>query len=471
MNYKSMIKKQSFIIALSIILMTLVLIGASYALFGSLNKSRTEQVVTSGSLIVDYTQGTGTTLTGEIIPEEDETAAASTGYEIKVTNTGTLPMKYDILIYTGEENELPHENIKVKLDDDEIKALSTLTKTSETSSETLNNIKYILKGDLTVSASGDYGDVKTHVVRVWIDKTSQESIVDSKFQLKVKVEGVVADDYVAPEAPKTFATYLRGLEESTTVLPDDGTVDHNMRYTGTNPANYVKFKLSDGTYETWRVIGVFNSNSHGSSSDRVKIIRTETIGNTAYDSNNVNDWSTASLQTKLNGTTYKYVGSEYIDDATWKLGGSEASVLVSELYTNERGTTVHEGWSTEWTGKVALAHPSDFGYSIENGSNRSYCLSQDISSWSSSDVNNGECLNSSWMFSNGNYWTLNTESSGNVFIIYVGGALYQSNYYDNIDGIDGARPSVYLKSDVVCDNCDEADAGTETNPFELSVSE
>ncbi|MBR1416564.1 MAG: InlB B-repeat-containing protein [Bacilli bacterium] len=266
----------------------------------------------------------------------------------------------------------------------------------------------------------------------------------------------------------SFTSYLRGLSESTTVIQDDGTNDHNMRFTGTNPNNYVKFKLSDGTYEAWRVIGVFNSNSHGSVSDRVKIMKSDISENKlAYDNNNVNDWSVSSLKTTLNGEDYKYAGSNLIEDATWKLGGHSTldGVLTSEWYTYERGTEVYDGHATEWTGKIALAYPSDIGYSIENGVNRSKCLAKDMYHWENDGYFN-VCFTSSWMFSNSNSWlTLTPDSSRADNSYFIDNRQYL--YYGDTNIRDNFIPAAYLKSNIVCTNCEDADAGSESNPFEL----
>ncbi|MDY5874428.1 MAG: hypothetical protein SPK36_06555, partial [Bacilli bacterium] len=88
--------------------------------------------------------------------------------------------------------------------------------------------------------------------------------------------------------------------------------DKNVRYIGADPSNYVYFNCSDynnptaDTCELWRIIGVFNNvtKGDGTKENLVKIIRDESIGNIAWDDNNVNDWSTATLQQNLNSGTY-----------------------------------------------------------------------------------------------------------------------------------------------------------------------
>lgn len=86
-------------------------------------------------------------------------------------------------------------------------------------------------------------------------------------------------------------------------LAYDGTVDNNLRYIGSNPANYVTFNN-----ELWRIIGWMNNidDGKGTKETRIKLIRNESIGNYSWDtsvSNNgygVNEWSEADLMKLLN---------------------------------------------------------------------------------------------------------------------------------------------------------------------------
>ena len=197
MNYESIIKRQSFIITVSIIVMAIILIGSSYALFNNTSTSAQNQVVESGTLIIDYSASTGVTNTGdennEIVPESDSAMASASGYNINITNTGTLPMSYDLIIYTGNTNGVMHSAIKVQLDSGEVKTLSSLPKTSATSTETnMNNIRYVL-GSSTVGAANpnNNSDVKNHTIKVWLDEDADESIIGENIQVLVSVEGIV----------------------------------------------------------------------------------------------------------------------------------------------------------------------------------------------------------------------------------------------------------------------------------------
>ena len=281
-------------------------------------------------------------------------------------------------------------------------------------------------------------------------------------------EGVLATEYITElynNASKTtitnnninysYATSIGLMNDrlgGTTTSLDGG----NIRYYGANPNNYVSFNN-----ELWRIIGVFKDIDDGTSKKetRVKIIRSESIGNYAWDSNNTNEWSTASLQTYLNGTYLNGLTSEaqgMVGNAKWNLGGwSTSSVYANNFYQYERGTTVDSGRSTEWTGKIALMYPSDYMYAGD----LSKC-SKDGMYWDTDQTN---CRNTSWLRNTSTaQWTL-TPYSSNFFIVFgVGNSGSVVDYF--IADSLASRPVLYLASTVEITGGD----GSSSNPYTLS---
>ena len=275
-------------------------------------------------------------------------------------------------------------------------------------------------------------------------------------------------------------------EENQDMLAYDGTADNNLRYIGANPNNYVYFNCDDynnpssSTCELWRIIGTFNENSHGISGEKlVKLIRNDSIGNLAWDSADTNNWSTASLQTTLNGDYLNGSGSytsngikndttrNMIANVTWKLGGSSTyndDVTASMFYERERGTTVYSGRPTTWQGKIALMYPSDYGYATSGGSttNREACLAKELCNWDSSSYS--DCKNSDWLFNKDYQWTLTPDSRSFTSFFYVSHTGYVDS---NINAHDssGVSPSVYLTSNVSISGGD----GTVNSPYTLKA--
>ena len=258
--------------------------------------------------------------------------------------------------------------------------------------------------------------------------------------------------------------------------------DNNIRYIGANPNNYVYFNCSDynnqtaDTCELWRIIGVFNNvtMSNGKKENLVKIIRDDGIGDIAWDSNNVNDWSTATLQQNLNSGTYYTTTlknnktKEMIARVVWNLGGTDGyTSTASMFYTAERGTTVYSGRPTTWTGQIGLMYPSDYGYATAGGSttNRSTCLSTVLYNWDGSGV--ADCKNNDYLFKTSYYqWTLTpfSDTAHAVFYVYSSGIVD----YDNASVTYGVRPALFLDSDTEGYGTKvKAGTGESSDPYQL----
>ena len=279
-------------------------------------------------------------------------------------------------------------------------------------------------------------------------------------------------------------------------------VGNNIRYYGASPNNYIYFNCSNysnqssSTCETWRIIGVFDG--------KIKLIRNESIGEYSWDNKNVstgaendygkNDWTDARLMKLLNpgyeseatgGSLYYNSGSgncyawysnatkacnftstgiknattrNLISDTIYYLGGHNSfSVYPNQIYEKERGTTVYSGRPTEWTGKIALAYPSDYGYAADLGK-----CSQNLNNY-----NNSTCTSNNWMntiIAPNNGWLL-TPSSGNeryAWNVYSSGRVYYNSYAYVASGV---APVLYLGSELSV----KAGIGSSSDPYQISV--
>ncbi len=248
--------------------------------------------------------------------------------------------------------------------------------------------------------------------------------------------------------------------------------DSNARYIGADPNNYVSFNG-----EQWRIIGVFSDIDDGTDTKetKLKIIRDEPYSESiAWDTDNVNDWSTASLQEELNTTYLNSITSPYkemISNAKWNLGGtakytSSSNGLTSHWYGYERGTTVYSGRPTEWTGQIGLMYPSDYGYATSGGSsvNRASCLAKELYNWDSVS----DCYNNDWLYDSSNpQWTLTPNSDDSRTVFFVDRYGHVSHYPANITNITNLvlSPALYLSSNVRISGGD----GSEESPFTLEL--
>ena len=159
-----------------------------------------------------------------------------------------------------------------------------------------------------------------------------------------------------------------------------------------------------------------------------------------------------------------------IESVVWNLGGtanytSASNGLASHFYGYERGTTVYSGHATNWTGKIGLMYPSDYGYATSGGSttDRAACLAKEMYNWDGSDVS--DCKSNDYLYNSNYYqWTLtsNTMGADNVFFVDTSGSVYKdrANYYDY-----SVRPAVFLKSNISIISGD----GSSTGPYQLKL--
>ena len=291
--------------------------------------------------------------------------------------------------------------------------------------------------------------------------------------------------------------------DTTNNLMED--VDGNIRYYGASPNNYIYFNCSDynnqssSTCETWRIIGVFDGN--------VKIIRGSIIGSYSWDTSDsntnygygVNEWSQADLMKLLNsgydsesiggslywnaksGTCYNgenngttscnFTSTGLKNDTTRNLiaettyytrGHYNNQIFVDTMYDKERvsGTVKTDATPTRtltWTGKVAVAYPSDYGYAAD----LSLCQKR-LGSY-----NDTTCTSNNWMKSilaSNSGWLLTPRSSSVYSGWHVGSDNYVYCTFTTYYAM-GVAPVLSLTSELDIGS----GSGTSSSPYQLSV--
>ena len=486
-------------VLLSIIGVLLVIgVGITFAYFSSgvevSGEGSTVELEPGDMIKVTYDAGDSSLNSTNLIPGD----TVSKSFTVTVTPTKTEKTAV-YAIYLDLTN-----NTFVKCDDSNYNSITNACiKDYEELTYTIKDGDNVLAtGDLT----GQTGKIKLLTESKTVDSettftytleiTFKETNADQNHNMEKVMNGNIKVEF-------SFETMQEQIEnlytDNSTILAYDGTADNNLRYIGADPNNYVLFNN-----ELWRIMGIFNENSHGVAGQKlIKIIRNESIGSFSWDNKasgtgsstieyGSNDWSDSALQLVLNEGTYwnrtngtcpsgqngattncDFSANGLTDEAksmietvTWKLGGSSTNDggTASMFYERERGTTVYSGRPTTWQGKVALMYPSDYGYATSGGSttNRKACLAEDLSNWYSSSYS--DCKNNDWLFNSSTaQWTLTPQSSGSTGVFGVFNTGYVLNYRAGISL--GVRPSVYLTSNVSISGGD----GTMNNPYTLKA--
>ena len=313
-----------------------------------------------------------------------------------------------------------------------------------------------------LSAGNTYNVISTYVNTNQLYSSVKASTSSAKTDC-IELGYVTTSDYikVTQRAYTDISTLSFSIKKASNVQES---VNAGTRYEGKNPNNYIWFNN-----EYWRIIGVFDSASHGvSGQNLVKIIRADILDVLMWDKSNTNDWAASSLKSLLNGAYYnaqdgtssgycygysatvtatcdytkRGIQSDYrgmIANVTWYLGGYSINyVTVEALYGYERGTTVYSGRPTSTTGYIGLMYPSDYGYSV---------LSSSCARTTNLDAySNTTCAGQSWLYGKGLEWTLTPSSSNSN---YVSDLSYDGNL--NVTGLIiswGFRPVLYLDASV-----------------------
>ena len=499
--------RQLTLTLLSIFAVTMVSIGTTFAMFTVSSKSAEYNVVKTGTLTIDFSSSSSTIGLNNALPMSDSSGLAQAGNTFTIRNTGTLPANYTVSLRDDKDmitqdncsdKQLDKSYIKYSIDNTTAKLLSDSTES-------------LITGTLNAGAS------KTFTLKLWISDSSPNAVLNKHYHGKIVVdasqEGIQtpsgAEPLIAKANPETldYNTATADQKNQMWAFSHEATeqlkATTDYRYIGANPNNYVKFND-----ELWRIIGVFDvDDGTGKIEKRMKIIRNESIGNYSWDNSTTessyetNNWPDARLNYLLNpghesetygGSLYWnrksgtcYYGSSngttscdftstgltneaktMIGDAKWYLGGtsdytSSSNGLASHYYKNERGTAVYSGRNTNWTGKVGLMYPSDYGYATSGGSstNRASCMAKELYNWDSSSYS--DCKNNDWLYDSSQHqWTMSPRADSRVvFGVYSAGYVNGNYACNTIAG----RPVVHLKSTINI----TGGTGSSTDPFIL----
>ena len=472
-NFFSRLSKKTKI---TILVVTLLILGVTVLY---------QTFATSSTISGDSTNGYTVTLdnSGTVsIP-----ASGSKTVYFKVKNTNTATVKYgvgysgsNITVKEYSDSDNPSTGTISKGESKFVKLYITNSSTSASTATLATILGYENGGDLIVP--------------------SGYTLVTDKYIAYKGLAKLIAIDTFTQNSTVTNNNIDYKYDTTHNLMEDVG---GNIRYYGANPNNYIYFNCddysnqTDTTCEKWRIIGVFNG--------KVKIMRNESIGSYSWDNKGKNsgaesnygknNWSDARLMKMLNagyesetggslywnrqsGTCYSGTTADttktcdmssvglknditrnMISETTYSLLGWNASKIYSDqIYNYERTTgSVYNETTRDksWTGKVALAYPSDYGYATD--------LNQ--CSQTLYDYDNSTCKSNDWMFNSAYQWLLTPSSGYSNNVWRVNGSGYVANNA-RADNEIGVRPVLFLGSEL---GIKAGDDGSNSAPYQLSA--
>ena len=160
---------------ISIILVSILMIGSTYSLFNSTDVDQETNVYQLGKLEVTV-EGTGNVTLDVSKPISNQRIPTITPYRITVKNSGTVAYKFNVILEpTTATDEINHQFIMTKVGQLDPKQLSDCNKN-------------IIKSDIILLP-------KTSVdidVRVWISEAVQNTEMNKSFSARLKIDGIAA---------------------------------------------------------------------------------------------------------------------------------------------------------------------------------------------------------------------------------------------------------------------------------------
>ena len=364
-----------------------------------------------------------------------------------------------------------------------------------------------MTGTLVSNYTLEQGATAVWYIAVWIHETGNDQnntdkgnftgTVTFNVSNSVNLKQYIQDTYnnATDKVQITYGNTGTVTQSASTGLLQDEA--GNIRYFGANPNNYLgpvtsstkyaDIETSTGTnfgtfdtlaecteaiqdyldtdtcqevtvYDGWRIIGIVDN--------KVKVIRTSSIGNYVYDDTsndgqNSNDYSISVLNTTLNGSdgSSGYYGNlsdkTMFDKTTWSLRGTdwntfEQGVYANEIYNIERTTgSAYGSNATSTQAYLAPMYPSDYMYGVNFNLCKKPGYYYDSNNDTQDDYSNSECTSNNWLYSGVWEWLLSPYSGTSDHAFGVDGT--GSVNYGRINYASGVRPSGYLKSDIEID--------------------
>ena len=508
------------IISLSVLVITIIVSG-TYALYkAQLSKNIGVNTTTHGlAYYINYVKGTDITA-ATLNPSTSYEGGASSDIEFwKKDDSYDIYGKIELTVNTIGTNLSNSPALKYAvvnngnvLKEGSLKGTTSGSKVTILKNLYLEQTKQIYTVYVWLDNSEELGNISNESLSISVDCTAslqKEPAADTIISLYTSAAKVTATNNSITYNTAPSVSLMNDRLGGTTTSLDGG----NIRYYGASPNNYIYFNCSDysnqtsSTCETWRIIGVFDG--------KLKLIRGSQIGTYSWDNKNIstgaeddrgkNDWTTARLMKLLNPDDYyindnndkdsegNYLGyslyynsasgmcftdegvnysacdftstgikndetRNMIAETTYNLGGwNDTGVYPNEIYEYERGTTVYTGRPTTWTGKIALAYPSDYGYAADLNQCKQTLANYD----------NSTCTSNNWMKAiitdNGSNhgWLLTPDSSYSFDAWYSHGNV--DEYFTG--AARGAVPVLSLSSKLGIESGD----GSSSNPYKLSA--
>ena len=335
-------------VGVSICLLILLGIGLSYSMWNMRVSQDTDNVIsTTDCFDITLSNQNNAIKLDNAYPITDTKGKTLTPFTFSIKNVCDMAVAYTVSLESLKGTTLASDYLKVMVNNNEPQLLNGLNTTDVVNTTSVES-RVLDTGTLFKNNTKEYS------IRLWIDyNTTLDDLNNETKVLKSKIiiKGVPSNE----KGPAN--SYIANLATKDTVNLATDDADHNIRYIGANPSNYVYFNCSDysnptaDTCELWRIIGVFNNvtKGDGSKENLVKLIRNDFLrgfswdyknsgmGTSTEDYNGSNDWSDSQLMMMLNPTSYLKSGYTNSNDTIYDTNGQKIYSKMGSYYNGTKG--------------------------------------------------------------------------------------------------------------------------------------
>ncbi len=412
-------KKEKIVLVGLILLLVVTIVGVSYAAFSYSKRGEKVNTITTGQIVMTYTETDNIIQIDGALPTTDKTGTVQLkageyfDFNISSTIVGNVNINYEISAKEVGESTIAGSNIKLyltKLNGSEEEPLMT----PETYHEEAEENTYtgrpagemsLYKGSMNSSENNNYR------LRMYVDENynPQGDGGGLTFSVRINVYGLAGD------LPTVADVLLAGVGQNGSI----NTTDPDQTFiTGENPNNYIWY-----SGKLWRAVSIDPKDNS------VKLITQSNISTINYNPSNNVSFSGSYMEEWLNDTS--------VDGFLGNLRNYEEFIKTDSIW-NATQTTAN----TKPSQTTMVEDPVGLINAYE------YTMSYSGSTFSNGYLNNG-------LFS----WTVTPFSSSRIrtlnFVVIAS---------DSPTNPNGVRPMINLKSTVKIAGGD----GTENNPYRLS---
>lgn len=160
------------IILTSIVLIALVVISTTQAYFNNDIYAKNPTEYQSGLLSIEALSKSNNISLDNTLPMSDDDGLQTTPYVFTIKNNGNVDYKFNIKLLSTSENTFSPEYIKLKIDDEGVRTLSSLTDS-------------IIKQDVILPA-GETIDIS---IRIWLSSETKNTEIGKTFNSKIVIDG------------------------------------------------------------------------------------------------------------------------------------------------------------------------------------------------------------------------------------------------------------------------------------------